>query len=249
LCSFVQLFPDIAVLLGADDVDPAVDPAAIMTRVDSLIHSAGRRKLDEPGVGGGLISSVIESEKGKPEPTPAVFGSTFSLSGISRGEGTAAALIQEAAQDLTLFAPTNYAFITMPAGLLAAIVGPDGQDVLEDLLLYHVYEGKLKFNRLFCGKERQMANGEITTTRCRNGFKFQVGEGNERDREPEIVFPDGEATNGIIHVVDEVILPDTSTPAPTSSSAPTTSPPSSAPTSSSAPSGSPTISSYPTETP
>jgi uncharacterized surface protein with fasciclin (FAS1) repeats len=61
---------------------------------------------------------------------------------------------------------------------------------------------------LKCGESVHMTNGEDTSTRCKNGSFFQKGEGNTKDDMPEIVGPDILACNGVIHVIDEVILPE-----------------------------------------
>lgn len=52
-----------------------------------------------------------------------------------------------------------------------------------------------------------MTNGKYTRTICRGDHIFQKGSGNTKDDKPEIIGIDVEACNGVIHVVDEVILP------------------------------------------
>ena len=83
---------------------------------------------------------------------------------------------------------------------------------LKDVLLLHfrcgdyLYKYDLKHR---CSYLLHMANGDDTRTICRDGTQrlFQKGNGNTDDDRPRIVDFDKEACNGVIHTVDEVILP------------------------------------------
>ena len=119
--------------------------------------------------------------------------------GLNRGYGIPIQL-------LTMFGPTNSAFEKVMEDDRKYLFSLEGRSTLKDVLMYHLIYRQINFENLDCNKEYTMANYEVTTTRCKsNGFKYQVGEGNMRD--PEIVIGDLFATNGVLHVVDELILP------------------------------------------
>jgi uncharacterized surface protein with fasciclin (FAS1) repeats len=106
----------------------------------------------------------------------------------------------------TVFAPTNAAFDALPEGTLDA--------VLVDLLLFHVVVNKKIFAAdLRCQHLLKMGNDKNSRTVCRSGKGvdgiFQKGAGNPRDVDfmPEIINTDIAACNGLIHVVDNVLLP------------------------------------------
>ena len=98
----------------------------------------------------------------------------------------------------TVFAPTDDAFATL--GFDPSNIGSLDQDVLTDILLYHVAHG------------RRYAASVVDATRIRmldGGFVFQSGGvlTDNLGRESSIIVTDVEAANGIIHAVDAVLLP------------------------------------------
>lgn len=83
---------------------------------------------------------------------------------------------------------------------------------LKDLLLLHVVVGRVLDEddlKDRCGDSLTMANGDQTCTTCKNNKDdiFQVGTGNPDCDLPEIFIFDIKACNGIVHAIDEVILP------------------------------------------
>jgi transforming growth factor-beta-induced protein len=111
----------------------------------------------------------------------------------------------------TVFAPTNAAFEALPEGTLDAVMADNS--VLVDLLLFHVVVNKKIFAAdLRCQHLLKMGNDKNSRTVCRSGKGvdgiFQKGAGNPRDVDfmPEIITTDIAACNGIIHVVDNVLL-------------------------------------------
>jgi uncharacterized surface protein with fasciclin (FAS1) repeats len=95
----------------------------------------------------------------------------------------------------TLFAPTDQAFAN--AGIdLAALNTPEGKAILSDILLYHVYIGTLSSTDLTDGMQIQMVNGDNTTFSLVTGINGA-----------NITLADVSTSNGIIHVIDQVLLP------------------------------------------
>jgi transforming growth factor-beta-induced protein len=98
----------------------------------------------------------------------------------------------------TVFAPTDEAFAKLPAEVLeAALADPEG--LLTQVLLYHVVPGKVMSTDLSDGLEAATAQGEPVV--------FTIGDGVAMVNDANIVTADVEASNGVIHVIDTVILP------------------------------------------
>ena len=76
------------------------------------------------------------------------------------------------------------------------------------VLLYHTVADKVVSpDDLVCGDLLTMTNGKDTRTLCNGDRTFQNGAGNDKKESPEIVGGDVKACNGLIYVIDGVILP------------------------------------------
>jgi uncharacterized surface protein with fasciclin (FAS1) repeats len=106
----------------------------------------------------------------------------------------------------TIFAPTNEAFEALSEELADAITSDS--ETLTNLLISHAVPGVIFSADLQCGGEVSMVSEKETTTVCIDDEVFQSGAGNTLDSLPKIVAPDGIACNGVIHAIDQVILPD-----------------------------------------
>jgi uncharacterized surface protein with fasciclin (FAS1) repeats len=97
----------------------------------------------------------------------------------------------------TVFAPTDEAFAKLPEGTLESLLADKEQ--LSQILLYHVVPGNLKAAEVVTNSSLKSAQGaDITLTV--NGSSVMVNNAN-------VVATDIEASNGVIHVIDTVILP------------------------------------------
>lgn len=99
---------------------------------------------------------------------------------------------------LTVFAPTDAAFEALPAELLQAVLD-DPEGLLTQVLLYHVVSGKVMSGDLSDGLEATTLQGEAVT--------FMIGDGAAMVNDANIIMADIETSNGVIHVIDAVILP------------------------------------------
>ncbi len=101
----------------------------------------------------------------------------------------------------TVFAPTNKAFEKLPAGTVESLLKPENKDVLVNILTYHVTPGKLTSKDIakLDGKEIKMLNDKMA--------KITIKDGKAYINDAEIIMKDIKADNGIIHVIDTVILP------------------------------------------
>jgi|GEM_PF-33563 len=102
----------------------------------------------------------------------------------------------------TVFAPTDAAFAALPEGTLDALLAdPSGQ--LTDILLYHVVAGKAMSSDLMDGQKIETVLGQnITVTVTSEGVFIN---------DAQVTVADIEASNGVVHVIDAVLLPNTKT--------------------------------------
>lgn len=100
----------------------------------------------------------------------------------------------------TVFAPTDEAFAALPAGTLEQLLA-DPQGQLSQILLYHVVPGKVMAAGVEDGLEAATVQG--------SPVKFMVADGKVMINEATVITADVEATNGVIHVIDKVLLPPT----------------------------------------
>ncbi len=99
----------------------------------------------------------------------------------------------------TVFAPTNDAFAALPAGTLESLLKPENKDKLVSILTYHVVPGKVMSSDLKNGqKAKTVQGGEITVT---------LKDGKAMINDATVTAADIEADNGVVHVIDKVILP------------------------------------------
>ena len=99
----------------------------------------------------------------------------------------------------TVFAPTDDAFAALPAGTVEMLLMPENKDKLVDILTYHVLAGQVMAADI-AGKVTtvEMLNGGKATVDAQNGVKIN---------EANVVAADVMASNGVIHVIDAVIMP------------------------------------------
>lgn len=98
----------------------------------------------------------------------------------------------------TVFAPTNAAFEKLPKGTVEGLLKPEKKDALIDILQYHVYVGVLQTSQLRDGQTIGMVNGQNATIKVVDG-KPTINGAN--------IIASIPASNGIVHVIDNVIQP------------------------------------------
>lgn len=98
----------------------------------------------------------------------------------------------------TVFAPTDAAFAKLPAGTVEDLLKPENKDKLVSILTYHVIPGKVMSGDLSEGlMAKTVQGGKVTITLA----------GGPRINGANITTADVAASNGVIHVIDTVILP------------------------------------------
>ena len=99
----------------------------------------------------------------------------------------------------TVFAPLDAAFDQLPKGTVASLVLPENKKKLQGILTYHVVAGKVMSTDLSDGMVAKTVNGAEITIHLRDG-KVLVNDA-------EVVTADIETDNGVIHVINKVIMP------------------------------------------
>jgi uncharacterized surface protein with fasciclin (FAS1) repeats len=99
----------------------------------------------------------------------------------------------------TVFAPTDEAFAKLPAGTVESLLKPENKDKLRSILLYHVVPGKLMAQDVLNVHSAKTADGQSIDIRTMNG---EVMVDNAHVTKTDIV-----TSNGVIHVIDSVLLP------------------------------------------
>jgi uncharacterized surface protein with fasciclin (FAS1) repeats len=102
----------------------------------------------------------------------------------------------------TVFAPTDAAFAKLPAGTVENLLKPENKDQLIAVLTYHVVAGKVTAAEVVELDSAGTVNGEA--------INISVIDGGVRINQATVTVADVEASNGVIHVIDEVILPPAS---------------------------------------
>uniref|UniRef100_A0A0C1RPK6 Beta-Ig-H3/fasciclin n=1 Tax=Tolypothrix bouteillei VB521301 TaxID=1479485 RepID=A0A0C1RPK6_9CYAN len=100
----------------------------------------------------------------------------------------------------TVFAPTDKAFAALPQETLNKLLQPENKDILVRILRYHVVPGEITANELNGGELKTLANRPINVKINRESNQISVNDAS-------VVQPNIQASNGVIHAVDEVLLP------------------------------------------
>jgi transforming growth factor-beta-induced protein len=100
----------------------------------------------------------------------------------------------------TVFAPTDDAFAKLPAGTVESLLLPENKQQLIDILLYHVVAGKVMAEDVVTLTEAETVLGQNISIKVENGKVFI--------NDAEVIITDIVTSNGIIHVIDTVLLPN-----------------------------------------
>ncbi|MEL6647285.1 MAG: fasciclin domain-containing protein [Pseudomonadota bacterium] len=98
----------------------------------------------------------------------------------------------------TVFAPTDEAFAALPKGTVESLLQPENKDQLVSILTYHVVPGKVMSTDLSDGMTATTVQGSDVTIGTTGGVTVNGA---------NVVAADVAASNGVIHVIDAVILP------------------------------------------
>jgi len=99
----------------------------------------------------------------------------------------------------TVFAPTDEAFAALPEGTVDMLLKPENKDKLIAVLTYHVVPGKIMASEVMKLDSAVTVQGEAVMV--------GIDHGNVMINKAQVVMADVEASNGVIHVIDAVLLP------------------------------------------
>jgi uncharacterized surface protein with fasciclin (FAS1) repeats len=118
----------------------------------------------------------------------------------------AAGLVEtlESKGPFTVFAPTNAAFGKLPAGTVDTLVKPENKATLTKILTYHVVPGKLAASDLKDGMRLKTAEGEELSVKHQDGKVWII---DAKGGQSMVTISNVNQSNGVIHVVDTVLLP------------------------------------------
>ena len=148
-------------------------------------------------------TTVAEAEA----PAEAVAGDIVAVASGTEGFSTlvaavtAAGLVEtlQGAGPFTVFAPNDAAFAALPAGLLDKLLLPENLAVLTSILTYHVVSGKIMSTDVMAG-DAPSVEGSTIALGTTDGVQVN---------DATVIAADVEASNGVIHVIDKVLVPPT----------------------------------------
>lgn len=173
---------DIAVADGTVTVDKAKVVKTDIACSNGVIH---------------VIDSVILPAESDIVDTAVAAGSFKTLAAALTAAGLVDTLKGEG--PFTVFAPTDEAFAKLPAGTVESLLKPENREKLVAILTYHVVPGKVLASDVVKLKSAKTVNGKEVTVKAGDSGVMVDG--------AKVVATDIETSNGVIHVIDSVILP------------------------------------------
>ena len=112
----------------------------------------------------------------------------------------AAGLIETLKGDgpFTVFAPTDEAFSKIPAATLSELLQPENKENLVAILTYHVVSGRVTADEVTNLESATSLQGQTLKISTKDGIKIN---------DASVLTPDLQATNGVIHIIDAVLIP------------------------------------------
>lgn len=144
-----------------------------------------------------VIDAVILPAKQNVVETAAAAGTFNTLIAAAKAAGLVPALTGDG--PLTVFAPTDAAFAKLPKGTVESLLKEENRDQLAKILKFHVVAGRVYSDQVKKGSADTLAGLPVATQRA--GATIHVGAA-------KVVAADLEASNGVIHVIDSVLLPE-----------------------------------------
>ena len=157
--------------------------------VETTVAAETTAPAAETTAGGEELGTIVDVASGNPDFSTLVAAvGAAGLAETLSGEGP-----------FTVFAPTNDAFAALPAGLVDKLLLPENKDVLTQILTYHVVSGAVMAADVAAGEVPSVEGSAIVVTVDGGTVKLNDS--------ATVVATDVMASNGVIHVIDAVILP------------------------------------------
>jgi uncharacterized surface protein with fasciclin (FAS1) repeats len=191
-------------------------PVLIATAAASVLMLAACGGDDEATTSSATSSSMPSSSTAEATPPPAAdsTASTDTITDIVAGNPEfstllaaveAAGLAETLSGDgpFTVFAPTDAAFAELPAGTLDTLLQPQNKDQLTAILTYHVVPAEVTAADVKPGQVPTVNSAPFTVAIDGQAVEITDGQGNQAN----VTETDIDASNGVIHVIDAVLLP------------------------------------------
>jgi uncharacterized surface protein with fasciclin (FAS1) repeats len=163
------------------------DPAESDAMMDNDMEAGGEEAMEQGMMGGDTIVTLASNTPSLSTLVTAV--EAAELVETLNGEGP-----------FTVFAPTNDAFAALPEGTVDTLLMPENQADLQSVLTYHVVPGTYRGADLSDGMTLTTVQGATITIGVHDGGPVTVNDA-------PVSMADVEASNGVVHVIDSVILP------------------------------------------
>jgi uncharacterized surface protein with fasciclin (FAS1) repeats len=173
----------------------------VVTGMVILLGSCGQPeepKNETAGVAPGPGQSAVVDEVSQPNIVQVAVGSKDHTTLVTAVKAAELVDVLSNAGPFTVFAPTNAAFDALPAGTVESLLKPENKSKLRDILQHHVAVAVYKVEDLRDGQVLGMVDGNNVTFSVKDG-KVMIGDAN--------IIASVPAANGIIHVIDKVVLP------------------------------------------
>ena len=144
-----------------------------------------------------VIDSVILPSEDNIPTVATKAGKFNTLLAAAKAAGLVDALSGD--KPLTVFAPTDDAFAKLPKDTVATLLKPENKDKLKAILLFHVVEGRVYSEDALAAKSAATLQGSKVEITVKDGAAYVNG--------AKILATDVDASNGVIHIIDSVILP------------------------------------------
>lgn len=147
------------------------------------------------GTGG---QSVVEDDVSEPNVVKVAIGSPDHTTLVKAVQAAELVDVLSNNGPFTVFAPTNAAFDQLPAGTVEGLLKPEKKADLQNILEYHVWVGVLNTDLMKDGKVINQVNLQDATIHVKDG-KYMINDAN--------IVATVKASNGVVHVIDKVLLP------------------------------------------
>jgi len=142
--------------------------------------------------------SAVQDSDSKPNVVQVAIGSADHSTLVTAVKAAELVDVLSNVGPFTVFAPVNAAFDALPAGTVENLLKPDQKQTLTDILQYHVYVGVIRPNLMRDGMTlNQVSGGNVTL--AKSGDQFTVNGAK--------IIGSVEASNGIVYIIDKVLLP------------------------------------------
>jgi len=147
------------------------------------------------------VHQVVLKQAPKDIVDTAVGAGTFKTLAAALGAAELVSTLKGAGP-FTVFAPTDEAFAKLPAGTVESLLKPENKEKLKEILLLHVVPGAVYAADVVKLTEAKTAGGKTVSISTEGGVKVGTATG-----KANVTKTDIKASNGVIHVIDAVILP------------------------------------------